>query len=435
MSAVAMPAQSVTPPIPRPSDPPERRDQQAGDSSFGAMLKALSSRDPGAAPTDSNAAPPAGDQASRGSVASSSAYDSLGLNAAVPPSATNLAAPTPSAPAATASKAPPKLAANAVAPKPGAASADATATALKGDETPINVAPTTAPMPAIAASPPQPSGRQSPPNDAVVKVTGARTYLGLNEIARRSSKVASDAHAAKHSAEPKSNAEVKAAAVAPTKALGSGGDKPDQHAHREPSGAAKVDAAPAAADAIAGTPLAAADLVATPLAAATVTVDRLADVIADQAGALAAETAPAKDGAEPQSSAPSAVKELDIELDPQGLGAVSIRMRLTDGKLAVVIEVSKASTLKLIAGEHATIADRLGGDDQAPASIVIRAADANPTPSETSTYGSDTTNARADGRRDASDDQRGESARRDEAPAPVAGANGESRDGGYNLFV
>jgi hypothetical protein len=438
MSAAAISAQSVAPPIPRPSEAPDRRDQQAGDSSFGAMLKALSSRDVGATPADSNDAPPADDQNSRGPSATSSAYDPLGLNAVVPPGATNPTQTAPGAPDAEASGLPAKLAANApAAPKPGAASANTTATALKGVEAATSAAPAaTTPAPAVATPPQhQPPDRQSLPNDAGVKVTGARTYLGLNEIARRSAKAGSEAHAAKHGAEPKSNAEVKAAAVPPAKASAGGGDKPDQRAHREQAGAAKVDAAPVVADAAAATPMAAADVVATPLAAATVAVDRLADVIADQAGALAAEAAPAKDGAEPQSAAPSAVKELDIQLDPQGLGAVSIRMRLTDGKLAVVIEVSKASTLKLIAGEHASIADRLGGDDQSPASIVIRGADANPTLNETSTYGSETTNARSDGRRDASDDQRGESGRRDSAPASVAPAHGESRDGGYNLFV
>ncbi len=55
-----------------------------------------------------------------------------------------------------------------------------------------------------------------------------------------------------------------------------------------------------------------------------------------------------------------AVKELQIDLDPADLGAVSVTMRLAEGKLSIVMEVATPSTLKAIEGERDAIADRLG---------------------------------------------------------------------------
>ena len=72
-------------------------------------------------------------------------------------------------------------------------------------------------------------------------------------------------------------------------------------------------------------------------------------------------------------NAPQVVKELEISLDPADLGAVSLKLRLTGGKLSVVIGVSNASTLASIENDREAIASRLGVDPQSTDSLVIKA--------------------------------------------------------------
>jgi flagellar hook-length control protein FliK len=66
------------------------------------------------------------------------------------------------------------------------------------------------------------------------------------------------------------------------------------------------------------------------------------------------------------------VKELAIELDPADLGAVSLKMRLTNGKLSVVIGVSNSSTLAAIENERGAIALKLGANQQPLQDLIIR---------------------------------------------------------------
>ena len=54
-----------------------------------------------------------------------------------------------------------------------------------------------------------------------------------------------------------------------------------------------------------------------------------------------------------------AVKELEITLNPQDLGSISVKLRLSNGKLSVVIGVSNAKTLSSLEGDRQQIVDRL----------------------------------------------------------------------------
>ena len=66
------------------------------------------------------------------------------------------------------------------------------------------------------------------------------------------------------------------------------------------------------------------------------------------------------------------VKELQINLAPAGLGSLQVTMRLTDGKLSVVVEVTKSSTLQAMAGERDAIAARLGSASTPLESLVVQ---------------------------------------------------------------
>ena len=76
--------------------------------------------------------------------------------------------------------------------------------------------------------------------------------------------------------------------------------------------------------------------------------------------------------ASPTKSAPETVKELAVDLAPAGLGAVSVTMRLRDGKLAVEIGVSSAHALKAVEGERAALAASLGSNAQPLDALVIK---------------------------------------------------------------
>jgi flagellar hook-length control protein FliK len=65
------------------------------------------------------------------------------------------------------------------------------------------------------------------------------------------------------------------------------------------------------------------------------------------------------------------VKELEISLDPANLGAVSVKMRLANGKLSIVIGVSNSSTLAAIENERGAIAARLGSSEQPLENLAI----------------------------------------------------------------
>jgi hypothetical protein len=95
-------------------------------------------------------------------------------------------------------------------------------------------------------------------------------------------------------------------------------------------------------------------------------------VIADAAEELGAAAQSASEST--ATAAPSAqlVKELQINLSPAGLGSLQVTMKLADGKLSVVLEVAKTSTLQAIAGDHDAIAARLGSASTPLESLVVQ---------------------------------------------------------------
>jgi len=102
---------------------------------------------------------------------------------------------------------------------------------------------------------------------------------------------------------------------------------------------------------------------------ASIPLSSLADFVADQASSL---TSPRPTSAPtPITQAPQAVKELEISLDPANLGALSVKMRLANGKLSIVIGVSSSSTLSAIESERDAITARLGSTQQPLENLVI----------------------------------------------------------------
>ena len=100
---------------------------------------------------------------------------------------------------------------------------------------------------------------------------------------------------------------------------------------------------------------------------------QLPQFLAAQRDALQSAAAPR--GAATPARAPDVVKELAVELAPAGLGAVSVRMRLSEGKLAVVIDVANVHALKQVEGERAALAASLGSAAQPLDSLLIKQSD------------------------------------------------------------
>lgn len=105
---------------------------------------------------------------------------------------------------------------------------------------------------------------------------------------------------------------------------------------------------------------------------ASVSLDQLPNVIADAAEELSAAAQGASGSAAAGASNAQPVKELQINLSPAELGSLQVTMRLTDGKLSVVVEVAKTSTLQAIAGDRDAIASRLGLASASPESLVVQ---------------------------------------------------------------
>ena len=99
-------------------------------------------------------------------------------------------------------------------------------------------------------------------------------------------------------------------------------------------------------------------------------VDQLAQFVAEGVDDLRQTSAAAPAG--PSGAGQHVVRELDVELAPAGLGAVSVKMRLSNGKLSIVMEVSNAHALRAVQGEQAAIAASLGSSAQPLDSLVIR---------------------------------------------------------------
>lgn len=109
---------------------------------------------------------------------------------------------------------------------------------------------------------------------------------------------------------------------------------------------------------------------------------QLAERLAAEASELTSKAAPPDPAAATGGRTAQAVKELQIDLDPTDLGAVSVKMRLAGGKLSIVMEVATPSTLKSIENERDAIADRLGSTAQSLESLIIKPAATSQTNAE-----------------------------------------------------
>jgi flagellar hook-length control protein FliK len=109
-------------------------------------------------------------------------------------------------------------------------------------------------------------------------------------------------------------------------------------------------------------------------------VDQLADAIASAATAL---DSPVDNVASPGEAAKATsaantgpVKELDVQLNPPSLGALSIQMRLTNGNLNITIKADNSDTIKLIESERGSISSKLKSLEFSVESLTIKASDA-----------------------------------------------------------
>ena len=139
-----------------------------------------------------------------------------------------------------------------------------------------------------------------------------------------------------------------------------------------------------------------------------VSMGRLAETLASQATGFVSQAAASASAPAGTASVAGSqpVKELEIQLDPADLGAMSVKMRLTDGKLSVVVEVSKPSTLKAVESDRDVIAQRLGSSVQALESLTIKPSAAN---SQTAGEGADASGQRPEGRDNAQSEARNSS--------------------------
>jgi len=158
------------------------------------------------------------------------------------------------------------------------------------------------------------------------------------------------------------------ASLAPVAGKPASAKSGDSSSGGDPSGSAAPP--PAAATSAAATS-AASDLVGG--LSASVSLDRLPAVIAEAAEQLSA-AAQSASGASAAASASKAqpVKELQINLAPAELGSLQVTMRLADGKLSIVVEVAKTSTLQAIAGDRDAIVARLGAASTPLDSLVVQ---------------------------------------------------------------
>ena|SRR5579883_1723876 len=224
-----------------------------------------------------------------------------------------------------------------------------------------------------------------------------------------------------------------------------GGRQMGGDARRDKSNAAVADAPKrgAATDATSAAPVASAasDLASAGSAApgTPISLAQLPDLIAKQAPTPAA---PANAATTPAGAANlNPVKELQVQLNPADLGSLTVKMRLADGNLAVVIETAKDSTATLIDGERDAIARRLASVDQPVASLLIQTSGNAPMQGENGNAAGSATPQQSDAQNSAangSHDQPRSS--RDESQAHARQANlaadeASRRAGSGDLFV
>jgi hypothetical protein len=281
----------------------------------------------------------------------------------------------------------------------------------------------------------------------VVTAAQTRTYLGFDGAraslagAQALTGPASQATANPASAPKRAAATTGAPALAPKSdpaapaPISAGGGGRSGAASDKPPGSPGDNSAPAGASGPAAASVVNAAVV--PPLTGSITLAQLPDAVAEAAGELsaAADTIDAADAAGPSAQP---VKELQLELLPAGLGSVQVTMRLTDGKLSLVVGVAKASTLKAVEGERDAIAARLGAGGSTLDSFVVTqinttSASAADSPEGATSGSQDNASNRANGdapaggdsasRRDgASDGERRQSAAR---PQPVRRSAGD----------
>jgi hypothetical protein len=112
------------------------------------------------------------------------------------------------------------------------------------------------------------------------------------------------------------------------------------------------------------------------VAVASVPVEAVLDELAVQARSLALSTAANAQGSTAAPVRDTAVKEIELALQPDELGSVNVTIRLSGGALSIVIEAVNASAVKELDSKKQAIADRLTSDGQAVASVLVRQATA-----------------------------------------------------------
>jgi chemotaxis protein MotD len=241
------------------------------------------------------------------------------------------------------------------------------------------------------------SNSAAPP--VAVNVTRSITYLGLDPTAAKiqSATGASTRPAANNSPEADSFRGLRTdqASGSLSNAVGASsgaasGDQTQQNNHgagaqdRASGGTGRVDlettsAAGQTASAVSGAAQASVDAIsANGLLSAPVA--QLADIVASAAGELASQSNDAAASGTPADSANAArmapVKELDVQLNPASLGALTIQMRLNNGSLSVTIQADKSDTLKLIENERSSITNKLQSLNFSVDSLTVKASDA-----------------------------------------------------------
>jgi hypothetical protein len=110
-----------------------------------------------------------------------------------------------------------------------------------------------------------------------------------------------------------------------------------------------------------------------------VQISRIADFVAEAASAMDPQGGDASNlartGNSPAAAGAGPVKELDVQLSPKSLGALSIQMRLSSGTLKVTIKAENPDTLKLVGNETGAISDKLKSLNFSVESITVKMLD------------------------------------------------------------
>jgi hypothetical protein len=272
----------------------------------------------------------------------------------------------------------------------------------------------------------------------------SRTFLAVDNAAQseaRSPIWRSQARSAAQATAPARSGATASAAVDSAAAASTGNGAPPEKrsasGHNGPQTDPSAEPAPAAIGPSAS--LGAVNLGINPgaISASPVALGQLAERLATEASGL---TSPAPTSDSPPATgiaSAQAVKELQIDLDPADLGAVSVKMRLVQGKLSVVMEVATPSTLKAIENERGAITDRLGTAAQPLEALIIKASATSQTNAESDNARDRKPGSQENGQNDSNQDAQGngqQSARREQAAGqrnPQAMARQPAPRGGF----